>query len=108
MCVGGITNHNQLFEEILDIRMNFSLEYVHNLNNSIPRRIISEPRDLLRSIKGRFFMVFIINTRFFLHKARQPLLNGSQLGTSLYHMIAATIFQLNCKHAFIHLRIEAN
>ena len=66
MCVGGITNHNQLFEEILDIRMNFSLEYVHNLHNSIPRRIISEPRDLLRSIKGRFFMVFIINTRFFL------------------------------------------
>jgi hypothetical protein len=38
---GGITNSGQLFDTILDIWQNFTVEYVQNLYQSIPRRVLA-------------------------------------------------------------------
>ena len=38
---GGITNSGQLFDTILDIWQNFTVEYVLNLYQSIPRRVLA-------------------------------------------------------------------
>jgi hypothetical protein len=38
---GGITNSGQLFDTILDIWQNFTVEYVQNLYQSISRRVLA-------------------------------------------------------------------
>jgi hypothetical protein len=38
---GGITNSGQLFDAILNIWQNFNVEYVQNLYQSIPRRVLA-------------------------------------------------------------------